>query len=267
MYVRLLGAKCNVCAGMCDPLRASNVYGHILIAFHVCAVRFAQVWEYVRVCMCAIWVQNAMYVRICGVWGLLGAKCNACADEIPYCRRKSLTIEGNPLLHEEIPYYTRNQLIMVYYSTISCTRIYIPHIHNRTYIAHTSRTYTAHTSHIHIRTYIKSVKSGTIIVSALYTHNYVIYIYICIYIYIYVYVYRERERATIYITNLSLSIYIYIYIYTYIHTYIRIYIYIYIIILRRPRGRSRPRRRAVALSSNKNTIDNNSNNNVIITII
>ena len=66
-YVRLLGAKCNVCAGMCGPLRASNVFGHILIAFHVCAVRFARVWEYVRVCMCAIWVQNAMYVRICGV--------------------------------------------------------------------------------------------------------------------------------------------------------------------------------------------------------
>ena len=28
-------------------------------------LRFARVWEYVRICMCAFWVPNAMYVHVC----------------------------------------------------------------------------------------------------------------------------------------------------------------------------------------------------------
>ena len=60
MYVR-------VCAA---PGAHKNAFGHIRIAFHVCAVRFARVLMYVRVCMCACWAQ----------------KCFVCADEVIYLR-------------------------------------------------------------------------------------------------------------------------------------------------------------------------------------
>ena len=35
----------------------------------VCAVRFARVLMYMRVCVCAFWVPTAMYVRVCAAPG------------------------------------------------------------------------------------------------------------------------------------------------------------------------------------------------------
>ena len=109
-------------------------------------------------------------------------------DDIPDYRRKSFTVreiisimQGIIVLCEEIHYYLMISFIIKVFDVIFNdlrTRTYTPHIHP----AHTSRTYTAHAPHmhphIHIRTYIKSVKSGTIIVSAP-------YMYICILLYVY----------------------------------------------------------------------------------
>ena len=37
-------------------------------------------------------------------------RCSAAREEIPYCRRRSLTIEGDPLLQKEISHYRRKSL-------------------------------------------------------------------------------------------------------------------------------------------------------------